>query len=67
MALCVELVAFPYHFDEFPAPELEIYVFVVAEDGGVVCGRVFEGFIDVAVEDGCADFCILLVLSCVES
>lgn len=60
LALCGELVAVAYHFDEFAAAELEVDVFVVAEDGGVVGIGVLEGFVDVAFEDECADFWDLL-------
>jgi siroheme synthase (precorrin-2 oxidase/ferrochelatase) len=56
VALCGQLVACSYHFDEFAAAQLEVDVFVVAEDGGVVGCGVLECFVDVAFEDGGADF-----------
>lgn len=52
----LNLVAAADHFDEFAAPEFEVDFFVVSEDRGVVCHCVFEGFVDVAVEDGGPDF-----------
>jgi len=52
----VEFITATDHFDEFPAPQFEIYFLVVVEDRGVRRHGVFEGFVDVAFKDGRADF-----------
>ena len=61
MALGVEFVASSYHLNEFSTPELEIDVFIVAKSGGIVGRGVFERFVDVAVNDRCADFWDVLI------
>ena len=51
-----ELVVVAHYFEEFAAAELEVDLGVILEDVGVIGFCVFEGFVNVAVEDGGADF-----------
>jgi hypothetical protein len=48
----LQICAAPDHFDEFAAPETEVDMGIVLEDGGVVSVCMFEGFVDIAFEDG---------------
>lgn len=60
MTLRSQLVAMPNHLNELLAPQLEVCIPVVAKYRGVVCRGVLERFVDVAFEDGCPDFCVVL-------
>jgi hypothetical protein len=60
LALGIQLSASPYHFNELAAAEFEVDVLIVAEDRGVVCGSVLERLVDIALEDRCTYFWVLL-------
>lgn len=56
LKLSVEFGTGPYHLDKFAAAELEVNVLIVTEDRRIICLGMFQSFVNVAVENGCAYF-----------
>lgn len=53
---CTDLVGMTHHFEKFAAAQLKVDLGICFEDVCVVCFCVFEGFVDVPVQDCRADF-----------